>query len=140
MDIINNGSKINPNSSFEFFVKILSFLRKSKSSFTYLLVFDKRGFRRILSKSLRRLLGHIWPTAVGYSSKSFGSKDEMYSEPCSLITLEMILDLWILGIPCKLLNVFIFNLFVNYLLIMYRVHYNDRTVPPLSATCHDGAT
>ena len=23
---------------------------------------------------------------------------------------------------------------------MYRVHYNDRTVPPLSATCHDGAT
>ena len=64
--------------SFEFFVKFLShFLRKSKSSFTKLLILNKRGLKRISAKSIRRLLRNLWHLTVWRSFKSFGWKHEM---------------------------------------------------------------
>ena len=48
---------------------------------------------------MRLLVGLLRPATIWRSFKSFGWKHEMYSESYSSITLEMVLDLWILGRP-----------------------------------------
>ena len=81
--------------SFKYFIKfLLLFLRNSKLSFTELLILDKTGLMRVLTKLLRCLADHLWPATLGYNFESFRWKQEIYSEPSSSIGLEAILDFW----------------------------------------------
>ena len=73
----------------------LALFEKVKIIFYIAFNLGQKGFEKNIDKLVRRLVEHFWSATIDPSFKSFGQKHDIYSEPCSLIAAEIMLNLWI---------------------------------------------
>ena len=82
------------DSSYEFFCQVfLAFFEKIKINFYLSFLFGQKKFEKNINKFLGHLVIYLWPTTTARSFNCFVCKYERYSDPCSSIAFEIIINL-----------------------------------------------